>query len=188
VTSATAAGAASTHDDLPFSPAPIEELLRQFGKGLRAHQLYLQNNPVYQRTIEQLRAAFPSVWESADALPLRVTETELVWHGVPVLVEPEKASDSLPWLFYKDGVREIEFLRGFEHEELVSFLDLVQRVRRSNAEDDDLLTLLWEREFTHLRYKYVDVGPDGASMDEYVSNRKPLAVVEPHITFEDAPS
>jgi hypothetical protein len=172
----------------PAERAPVEELLRQFGKGVRAHQLYLQNNPIYQRTIEQLRGAFAPVWNEADPLTLHVTETELVWQGAAVLVEPEKASDSLPWLFYKDGVREIEFLRGFEDAELMPFLEVIQRVRRSSAEEDDLLTLLWERDFAHLRYKYVDVGPDGITMDEYLSNRPPLEVVDGDNAADESPT
>jgi HEAT repeats len=172
----------------PAERAPVEELLRQFGKGVRAHQLYLQNNPIYQRTLDQLRASFGPVWHEMDALTLSVTETELVWQGAPVLHEPEKASDSLPWLFYKDGVREVEFLRGFEESELVAFLEVIQRVRRSSAEEDDLLTLLWERDFSYLRYKYVDVGPDGVTMDEYLSERKPLEVVEGNAPGDEAPT
>ena len=172
----------------PAERAPVEELLRQLGKGVRAHQLYLQNNPIYQRTLEQLRTSFAPVWRETDTLVLQVTETELLWQATPVLVETEKASDSLPWLFYKDGVREIEFMRGFEDAELTTFLEVIQRVRRSSADEDDLLTLLWERDFAHLRYKYVDVGPDGMTMDEYVSQRRPLEVVEGNEPGDEAPT
>ena len=36
-----------------------------------------------------------------------------------MLREPGKTADSLPWLFYKDGVRELRFQKGFEQEDLV---------------------------------------------------------------------
>jgi len=75
----------------PAERAPVEELLRQLGKGVRAHQLYLQNNPIYQRTLEQLRTSFAPVWRETDTLVLQVTETELLWQATPVLVETEKA-------------------------------------------------------------------------------------------------
>ena len=61
---------------------------------------------------------------------------------------PSRArSDSLPWLFYKDGVRELRLLRGFEHEELDKLLDILQRVRKASPDEDDLLTMLWEGDF-----------------------------------------
>ena len=81
----------------------------------------------------------------------------------PVLSERSKATDSLPWMFYKDGIREIRFLKGFEDDELVKLLDILQRVRKASAEEDDLLTMLWEQEFANLRDRYIDVSTDQAA-------------------------
>jgi len=88
------------------------------------------------------------------------TDTEFRWFDRPVLVEKSKSSDSLPWTFFKDGVREIQLARGFEQEELGKFLDILQRVRKAAPDEDDLLTMLWEADFTHLRYRYVDLGAE----------------------------
>jgi HEAT repeat protein len=73
------------------------------------------------------------------------------------LSEAARGSDSLPWLFYKDGVRELRFLRGFETEELDKLLGIMQRVRKASPDEDDLLTLLWEGDFVFLRYRYLDL-------------------------------
>ena len=50
-------------------------------KGLRATQLYLPNNPVYQRAVENVRGAFRQVWQATDDLVLDVGETDLKWEG-----------------------------------------------------------------------------------------------------------
>lgn len=144
----------------PFSPLLVEELLRALTKAMRAHQLYLHNNPSYLRAVEVARAAFARVWEESDELRLDVTETELRWEGRAVWYEAEKAGDSLPWICFKDGVRELRFTRGFEHDELIPLLDILQRVRQSSPDEDDLLTLLWEQELVHLRYRYVEVSSE----------------------------
>jgi hypothetical protein len=146
----------------PFAPALVEELLRAVTKGMRARQLYLPNNPMYHRSLEAAGAAFERVWAETEELTLTVTETDFRWEGVAVMHEPGK-SDGLPWLFYKDGVRELTLLRGFEREELVTLLDILQRVRKASPEEDDLLTLLWEQEFVHLRYRYVDLALEGVA-------------------------
>ena len=73
-----------------------------------------------------------------------------------------KSADSLPWLFFKDGIREVRILRGFEAEELVKFLDVIQRARKATPEDDDLLTMLWEQDFLYLRYRFVDLAMESA--------------------------
>lgn len=142
--------------DLPL----IQELLRLFGKAARAHQLYLPNNPVYKAAQEALRAGFAPIWEQTDELVLTFTESEVKHAGETALEERSKGSDSLPWTFYKDGVRELRFLRGFDDDELGRLLDILQRVRKASPDEDDLLTLLWQGDFTCLRYRYVDMMVD----------------------------
>lgn len=141
----------------PLERERVEEMLRLFGKAARAHQLYLPNNPIYKSAHDALRAAFVPIWEILDELPLAFTEHQVKWEGETVLEENTRSSDSLPWLFYKDGVREIRMVRGFETEDLDRLLSILQRVRKASPDEDDLLTLLWQGDFTFLRYRYVDV-------------------------------
>jgi hypothetical protein len=146
----------------PFAVALVEELLRLLVKAVRAHQLYMHNNPTYLRAIELLTAGFNQVWQHTDEIAFAFTETEIRWAERAVLHEPAKSADSLPWLFFKDGIREVKVLRGFETEELPKLLDVVQRARKATQEDDDLLTMLWEQDFVYLRYRFVDLAMEGA--------------------------
>jgi hypothetical protein len=148
-------------DEPPFAPALVEDMLRLLGKTARARALYLHNNPTYLRTLEQLRGSFAPIWAETSSLVLVVGETELRWEGRSVLAEADKSSEALPWLLYKDGIRELHLLPGFEEEELQVFLDLVLAVRRVGNVEDDLITLLWERDLAFLRYRFVDVADDG---------------------------
>jgi hypothetical protein len=141
----------------PFERERVEELLKLFGKAARAHQLYLPNNPVYKSAHDALRAGFKPIWSEVDELALAFTESEVKWEGETVLEERTKSSDSLPWIFYKDGVREVRMLRGFETEELDKLLSILQRVRKASPDEDDLLTMLWQGDFVFLRYRYVDL-------------------------------
>jgi hypothetical protein len=144
----------------PFEHGRVEELLRLFGKAARTHQLYLPNNPVYKTAHEALRASFAPIWAQTDEIELTFSENEVKWEGETVLEEPSRGSDSLPWLFYKDGVRELRMLRGFELDELDRLLDILQRVRKASPDEDDLLTLLWQGDFLYLRYRYVDLSQE----------------------------
>lgn len=141
----------------PLEHERVEELLRLFGKAARAHQLYLPNNPVYKAAHDALRAGFAPIWDAGDELALSFTESEVKWEDEVVLEEPTRGSDSLPWLFYKDGVRELRMLRGFETEELDKLLGILQRLRKASPDEDDLLTMLWQGDFVFLRYRYVDL-------------------------------
>jgi len=141
----------------PFERERVEELLKLFGKAARAHQLYLPNNPVYKSAHDALRAGFKPIWADVDELSLAFTENEVKWEDEVVLEERTKSSDSLPWIFYKDGVRELRMLKGFETEELDKLLSILQRVRKASPDEDDLLTMLWQGDFVYLRYRYVDL-------------------------------
>ena len=140
----------------PFPPALVETLLSVLGKAMRAHQLYLPNNPVYQRALENLRRAFLPVWSHVDEISLSITESDFRWESRPVMHETNK-SESIPWLFFKDGIRELRLLKGFEEQEVVGLLDILKRVKKASPEEDDLLTLIWEKDFTLLRYRFIDL-------------------------------
>lgn len=145
--------------------APVETFLQVFLKALRAAQLYLPNNPVYQTAIENVRKAFPPLWEAATELHLLVLETELKWEGKVVLSQPR--NESLAWLLFKDGVRALELAPGVEDEELVQLLHVINKARNLPGDaEDDLLTLLWEQDFQFVKYDYVELAADDqASLD-----------------------
>ncbi len=155
-------------DELPDPPCPpqlVEEMLRHLARSIKTHQLYLPNNPIYQRAIENLRTAFKPIWPHTPEIVLSITEADFRWFGRVVMHEGNR-SESVPWVFFKDGVRELTLMQGIEDDELVSLLSILQRVRNAAPEEDDLLTLMWEQEFTRLKYRFVDINLDSqASFD-----------------------
>lgn len=151
----------------PFSPVLVEDMLKLLDKAIRAHQLYMHNNPTYIKTVDNVRASFKNLWQQADGLLLKVTDTQLTWYDVVVHNQPEKGGDSLPWLLFKDGLRELALLPGFEEEELEQFLAIIPRVRRAQAHEDDLLTILWEHDFACLRYQYVEAHDQSVPLDSH---------------------
>jgi HEAT repeat protein len=168
VTSPTIAPPELSLDELPEPPcAPqlVEELLRNFARAIKTHQLYLPNNPIYSRAIDNLRAAFAPIWPHTPEIVLSITEADFKWFGRVVMHEANR-SESVPWQFFKDGVRELTLTQGIEDDELPALLTILQRVKNAAPEEDDLLTLLWEQEFTRLKYRFVDINLDShASFD-----------------------
>ncbi len=177
----------------PFDPAIVDGVLRQLDKTLRAHLLYEGNrsNPTYGKALDAARAAFAPLWAETDELTLQVEDSQFLFSGVPVHVQEEKASDSLPWTLYKDGIREVTWTAGFEKAELERFLDVIPRARKGQAADDDLITMLWEQEFDHLSYKNVELAMDAVPIDPSAApGRWPVApgevVADPAQAVADA--
>jgi hypothetical protein len=175
-----------------FPVSYVTDLLKAFVKAVRAHQLYLPNNPMHARSLEAVRDAFAAMWQHTDELDLQIVETQLKWEGRVVLDEGERTSDNMAWLLYKDGIRELKMLKGFEEEELGIFFNLLQAVRKATDEDDDLLTLMWEREFANLQYRYVDLtaesGPGVESMERAEQKEKILSPAQVEAGLESTTS
>ena len=155
----------------------IEELLHVLVKGQRALQMYLPNNPMYSRALDQISAAFAPVWGVTGRLVLDIREGEIVWDGVTVYRQAAR-TEGLAWQLYKDGLRRLTLLPGVETEEIVRFLDVVNRSRLFAADaGDDLLTLLWEQDFVLVSHTFVEVLGDGLEFLQESGARD--SVVEP---------
>jgi len=148
---------------LPVSD--VEEVMAVLTKALRARQLYDPSNPVYRRFLASLQEVFRHVWGELDRLPLLVQEDRILWRGETVY-RSESRTDSLSFLLYRDGIRDLTLLPGFEDAEIESFLDGLGRVRSQRGEGDDLTTILWDLDLEFLSYTAVDLGADGIDLPE----------------------
>ncbi|MGE5927532.1 MAG: hypothetical protein ACM357_09270, partial [Gemmatimonadota bacterium] len=143
----------------------VAELIQSLVKALRAFQMYLPNNPIYHRAVDQVKAAFVPVWAAGDELVLRVAETDFVWEDQTVYHQLSK-SESLAWTLYKDGLRVLTLRKGVEQEEIARFLAIVNRARFLPADaPDDLLTLLWEEEFQWATYIFAEPFSDSEPIE-----------------------
>ncbi len=136
----------------------VEDAIRALVKAFRAWQLYLPNNPMRERAIGTARAAFVACWNGdVDRIVMAVREAEFVMRGRTVHREVERLSDGVPWILYRDGIRELTLLPGFETEGLEALLMLFQRARQAAPDEDDLVTMLWVADLETVQYRYVDL-------------------------------
>ena len=175
-------------DEPPIEIAAVTDVLRQVGKAARAQQLYASNNEMHARAMKTVGDSFKALWTRLPSLNLQISDSTFSWEGHTVMEEPGRTSDSLPWLFYKDGVRELTMQPGFEDEELNVLLGIVQLTRLAFAEDDDMLTRLWEREFEFLQYKYVELAVEVGAPLSATHGTVPGATIASPRAFESEQS
>jgi len=131
-------------------------------KGMRATQLYLPNNPVYQRAVDNIRTAFRQIWQATDDLIFDIGETEMRWED-NVIYSQDQRNESIAWTLYKDGVRSLTFKPGVEDTEIVRFLAVLQQAKNLQADaPDDLLTLLWAEDFQFVSYTFRELASENA--------------------------
>jgi hypothetical protein len=134
----------------------VAELIAVMVKALRAFQIYLPNNPIFQRAIQNVRAAFTPIWAAVDELVVKVVESEFVWEDQVVYRQLNK-NESLAWSLFKDGMRSLTIRRGAEEEEIGRLLTTINQARfLASDAGDDLPTLLWAHEFQFIEYRFID--------------------------------
>jgi len=136
--------------------------MQVISKGMRATQLYLPNNPVYQRAVDNIRGAFRGIWQATDDLIFDIGETEMRWED-NVVYSQDQRNESIAWTLYKDGVRSLTFKPGVEDAEMVRFLAVLHQAKNLQADaPDDLLTLLWAEDFQFVNYTFRELASENA--------------------------
>jgi hypothetical protein len=136
--------------------------MQVISKGMRATQLYLPNNPVYQRAVDNIRTAFRQIWQATDDLIFDIGETEMRWEDNAVYSQDQR-NESIAWTLFKDGVRSLSFKPGVEDVEIVRFLAVLQQAKNLQADaPDDLLTLLWAEDFQFVTYTFRELASENA--------------------------
>lgn len=130
-------------------------LIQTFLQTVKAFRLYEANHPILHKFMDRLKKDFDAYFEEFESFPLLVGEYRLFYRG-KVVYEHQDIKESLAFFFYKDGVREIKFIRGLEFREVVDFLHVVRRSESVNRMEDDIVTLLWEKDFSHITFGTVD--------------------------------
>jgi len=174
--------------ELVLPPNQVEALMQLLSKGMRAIQLYLPNNPVYQRAVENIRTGFRQIWQATDDLALDVGETDLRWED-HVVYQQEQRSESIAWTLFKDGVRSISLKPGVEDVEIVRLLSVLHRARTMQADaPDDLLTLLWGEDFQFINYTFRELSSEGAAAIEKDKSVPPVTPTDVRArVHEEAP-
>lgn len=153
----------------PLDEKTVEEglksakaLIQSFLQTMKAYRLYEADHPILAKFLDRLKKDFDAYFDEFDSFFLQVGEHRLFYRGKAVY-ESQDIKESLAFLFYKDGVREIRFFNGLEFKEMIDFLEVVRKGDRVNRCVDDLVTLLWEKDFSHIAFTTVDEFLDGSS-------------------------
>lgn len=99
--------------------------------------------------------------EQFQKLELEIGEFAFYYQGKPVY-QDEISSKSLPFFFYKDGLRVLALYQGMDDQEIGEFLDLVRSESARPAEESDLVNALWLKDLANVQYY---------APEEFIENR-----------------
>jgi hypothetical protein len=147
-----------------LTAAEVSEFLNSLDKAVRSRRLYAPNNPAYSTFLNAFKTTCKKIWQVSTSISVIVDENTFKWEDESFVAG--EGRENLAFLFYKDGIRLLTFSIGFE-DEAEGFLEVLSRARHiDQTSADDLVTLLWEHEFTALQYSYVDALAEGVEIPE----------------------
>jgi len=128
-----------------------KDIIQALTKAKKTIRMYPDNNPIYIKTIDDTLSRFTDFFDLRDELSLRIKQNEIFFESEQVYHNPEK-DDNLALFLFKDGLRELSFKKGLTREELEGFLRIISLDFDREAIDDDIVTLLWEKDFENIKY------------------------------------
>lgn len=120
-------------------------------KAKKLLKMYPSNNPIYIKTVDDIYGKFKNLFDFTAELRLKIHQNEITFNNETVYSSLQK-TDNLALFFFKDGIRELTFLKGLNAEEFEDFIKILNTDFESNSLDDDIVTLFWERDFEHIKY------------------------------------
>lgn len=148
----------SAPDLVPFDP-PSPDALRDAGLVVRQLLLVFKNYGFYpedhttcRNVLAAFREALEGFLETHGALRLTVEKGRFLFGGEAVHVGDGRGGE-LDEVFFRDGVRAVEFEPGIDEAGLGEFCSTLNRYRVLDEEaEGDLVTGLWSAGIPHLNY------------------------------------
>ncbi len=130
-------------------------------KVIRASKLYQGEGALLERMFGDLERRGLDLIANG-AITVRVASFGLVYQGQPVAPDEKR----IPYLFrmFCDGVRELTLLEGLDREQMEGLVGVLASDMRDT--DEDMVTLLWKKQFRHVRYYAADTFTAGAQVED----------------------
>lgn len=140
--------------DLKINTA--REVVLAMERTIRIRRLYPSHHARAAEATEDLVAKFLRFFDAHTYLRLSLTDSQILLED-RVLLKNNAMEPYLPFVLWKDGLREIRFHRGISRDEVLEFLGIIGLEPKEVRElGSDYVWLLWTREFSSIDCAAVD--------------------------------
>ncbi len=140
----------------------VRAIFLSLSKIINAKAIYTSNNPNVTNFANAFYQAFRAFFEDEEVLLLTIEQYQIKWRD-EVVYDNNNTTQSIAFLLYKDGVGEIVFDSSVKPAELDKFVDLIKNNIYNPSPHLDIVSRLWESQFTNIFYRVYDEYADGAS-------------------------
>ena len=143
---------------VPPDPEEVNQatgVLRYFDSAFSLIRIYPPDNRAVIKSTNSFYERLTEFLDEYEKLAIIIEEFSFSYEGETIFQDEEK-QNSLPFFFFKDGMRELSFHEGLEKRELKDFLALLKEESSLPLEDSDIVNALWVKDFAHIRHFAID--------------------------------
>jgi hypothetical protein len=127
----------------------VKDLIFQLSKTISSIKVFSWQHAATQKMIRSLWESLTRFLDQNGQMEIGIEEFAFSYRE-RLVYRDEKAIKSLPFLFYKDGMKKLIFSRSLKEVELVEFLKIIRNAFELPAEESDIVNLLWEKDLAHI--------------------------------------
>jgi HEAT repeat protein len=139
----------------------VRDLVTALFVALKNHSIYPGSHSVCQKSIIKVQDLLNAFFaRHHHTLRLDIQKDRLLYKDEVVHQDQLRAES---WIFhlFRDGIQWLEFQEGLDSEEIRGFLKIINSCKKAEEEaEGDLVTALWEANFSGLRYRAVELNWD----------------------------
>ncbi|MGB4705457.1 MAG: hypothetical protein WBI18_10355 [Candidatus Saccharicenans sp.] len=139
----------------------VKELVLSLANTISALKLFPAHHVSARHFRQEFINKLKAFLDHYQKLELEVGEFAFYFQGKPVY-QDEISSKSLPFFFYKDGLRALVLYQGMDDQEINDFLDLIRSESMKPVEESDLVNALWLKDLPNVQYY---------APEEFIENR-----------------
>ena len=127
------------------------EIIQALIRAQKTFKMYPPNNPIYGKAVDEVFRLLTDRIGTDGQIHIRLTAHE-IHIDEDLVYKNESRQDNYALFFYRDGIRQLTFKSGLTREEVEQFLLITSKDLERQVIDDDMVTLLWEKDFEHIEY------------------------------------
>ena len=126
-------------------------VVQHFQRAFSLMKMYPMDNPGIKEAIISFADRLKEFLDLYETLRIGIDEFSFSYQG-EILFKDKLKKKSFPFLFFKDGMRELSFHQGLDEKEVQDFLETIKKDFDLPSDYSDVVSSLWEKDFAHIRY------------------------------------
>jgi hypothetical protein len=129
----------------------VKTIIDLMAKTFSQMRIFSSEHENVKKFTEQLFQKLNNFLENYWKLEIGIEELSFSF-AEEIIYTDKQLNHSLPFLFYKDGMKTLFFYKNLKKDEFIDFLEIIKFNSSLPADESDIVSSFWEHDFANIRY------------------------------------